>query len=111
MCRDFKISWFIGESNGSRFLEHAGGGSGFATMMRLYPDQGLGIAILARVAAIAGYVTLTKSIFGAVSFLALGAGLTILLYQGLLQWRGKQVHPTTQEAQSTQRPRTSVNTL
>lgn len=41
------LGWFIGEANGSRYLEHAGGGPGFATMMRLYPDDGLGIAILA----------------------------------------------------------------
>jgi CubicO group peptidase (beta-lactamase class C family) len=41
------LGWFIGESNGLRFLEHAGGGPGFATLMRLYPERGLGIAILA----------------------------------------------------------------
>jgi CubicO group peptidase (beta-lactamase class C family) len=41
------LGWLVGESNGSRFLEHAGGGPGFATLMRLYPDRGLGLAILA----------------------------------------------------------------
>ncbi len=41
------LGWFVGEGNSSRFLEHAGGGPGFATMMRLYPDDGLGIAVLA----------------------------------------------------------------
>jgi CubicO group peptidase (beta-lactamase class C family) len=41
------LGWFVGESNGSRFLEHAGGGPGFATFMRIYPDAGLGIAVLA----------------------------------------------------------------
>jgi CubicO group peptidase (beta-lactamase class C family) len=41
------LGWFIGESKNMRYLEHAGGGPGFATMMRLYPDTGLGIAILA----------------------------------------------------------------
>ncbi|HLO14561.1 MAG TPA: serine hydrolase domain-containing protein [Anaerolineales bacterium] len=40
------LGWFIGESNGIRYLEHAGGGPGFATTMRLYPDKGLGITIL-----------------------------------------------------------------
>ena len=35
------------ESNGERYLEHMGGGPGFATTMRLYPDLGLGIVILA----------------------------------------------------------------
>ena len=41
------LGWSIGEANGVRFLEHAGGGPGFATTMRLYPERGLGIAILA----------------------------------------------------------------
>lgn len=41
------LGWSFGESNGSRYLEHAGGGPGFATLMRLYPERGLGIAILA----------------------------------------------------------------
>ncbi len=41
------LGWFIGESNNMHYLEHAGGGPGFATLMRVYPDKGLGIAILA----------------------------------------------------------------
>ncbi len=41
------LAWFVSASEGKRFLEHAGGGPGFATVMRLYPDTGLGIAILA----------------------------------------------------------------
>ncbi len=41
------LGWFVGNSNNARYLEHAGGGPGFATMLRLYPDSGLGIAILA----------------------------------------------------------------
>jgi len=41
------LGWWIGESNGERYLEHMGGGPGFATTMRLYPDLGLGIVILA----------------------------------------------------------------
>ena len=41
------LGWFVRDSNGARFLEHAGGGPGFATMMRLYPERGLGIALLA----------------------------------------------------------------
>jgi len=40
------LGWVIGESQGARYLEHAGGGPGFATIMRLYPDQGTGFAIL-----------------------------------------------------------------
>jgi CubicO group peptidase (beta-lactamase class C family) len=41
------LGWFVGESNGERYLEHMGGGAGFATTMRLYPEAGVGIAILA----------------------------------------------------------------
>jgi CubicO group peptidase (beta-lactamase class C family) len=44
---DHGLGWFINESNNARYLEHAGGGPGFATMMRLYPDTELGIVILA----------------------------------------------------------------
>jgi CubicO group peptidase (beta-lactamase class C family) len=41
------LGWFVNESNNARYLEHAGGGPGFATMMRLHPDTELGIVILA----------------------------------------------------------------
>jgi CubicO group peptidase (beta-lactamase class C family) len=41
------LGWYIGESDGERYLEHMGGGAGFATTMRLYPESGTGIAILA----------------------------------------------------------------
>lgn len=41
------LGWFVNETNGQHILEHAGGGPGFATVMRLYPNDGLGIAILA----------------------------------------------------------------
>ncbi|MEZ5319107.1 MAG: serine hydrolase domain-containing protein [Vicinamibacterales bacterium] len=41
------LAWVIGAHNGARFLEHWGGGPGFATFMRLYPDRNLGIAVLA----------------------------------------------------------------
>jgi len=40
------LGWFVGQSNGGRYLEHMGGGPGFATIMRVYPEKGLGIAIL-----------------------------------------------------------------
>jgi CubicO group peptidase (beta-lactamase class C family) len=40
------LGWFVNESDSERYLEHAGGGPGFATMMRLYPERGVGIAIL-----------------------------------------------------------------
>lgn len=41
------LGWYVGESNGERYLEHMGGGAGFATTMRIYPEAGLGITILA----------------------------------------------------------------
>ncbi len=41
------LGWAVGESSGERYLEHMGGGAGFATTMRIYPEAGMGIAILA----------------------------------------------------------------
>jgi len=41
------LGWWVSESNGERYLEHMGGGPGFATTMRLYPSLELGIVILA----------------------------------------------------------------
>jgi len=41
------IGWWVGDSNGERYLEHMGGGPGFATTMRIYTNNGLGITILA----------------------------------------------------------------
>ena len=40
------LGWSVGTSNDETFIEHAGGGPGFATIMRLYPEDGLGFAIL-----------------------------------------------------------------
>jgi CubicO group peptidase (beta-lactamase class C family) len=40
------LGWAVSTSNDERYLEHMGGGAGFATTMRLYPASGLGIAIL-----------------------------------------------------------------
>jgi len=41
------LGWFINGTNDLLYLEHAGGGPGFATMMRLYPERNLGFVILA----------------------------------------------------------------
>jgi CubicO group peptidase (beta-lactamase class C family) len=41
------LGWIVGQTSAGRYLEHTGGGPGFATFMRLYPDQQLGFAILA----------------------------------------------------------------
>ena len=41
------LGWAVGESDSERYLEHMGGGPGFATTLRIYPESGVGIAILA----------------------------------------------------------------
>ena len=40
------LGWAVGDSDGELYLEHGGGGPGFATTMRLYPESGIGIVIL-----------------------------------------------------------------
>ena len=40
------LGWAVGEVDGQHYLEHKGSGPGFATTMRIYPDEGLGVAIL-----------------------------------------------------------------
>jgi CubicO group peptidase (beta-lactamase class C family) len=41
------LGWAIGADEAGAYLEHPGGGPGFATIMRIYPQKALGIAILA----------------------------------------------------------------
>jgi len=41
------LSWFVVPQDDSFYLAHCGGGPGFATVMRLYPDRDLGIVIMA----------------------------------------------------------------
>ena len=41
------LGWLVGQEPSGFYLEHAGGGPGFATFMRLYPEKGLGVALLA----------------------------------------------------------------
>jgi CubicO group peptidase (beta-lactamase class C family) len=41
------LGWFVSQNPNTFYLEHTGGGPGFATLMRLYPEKGLGVAILA----------------------------------------------------------------
>jgi CubicO group peptidase (beta-lactamase class C family) len=41
------LGWAVHEANGERYLEHMGGGAGFATTMRIYPEAGIGIVLLA----------------------------------------------------------------
>ena len=40
------LGWLIEDRQGLRLIEHSGGGPGFATIMRLYPGNNLGIVIL-----------------------------------------------------------------
>jgi hypothetical protein len=47
--RDVGLGWFRSRADtrrGERFWEHLGGGLGFWTVMRLYPDQELGIVVM-----------------------------------------------------------------
>ncbi len=39
------LGWKIGEVRGRTFLNHEGGGAGFTSELRLYPEAGLGVAI------------------------------------------------------------------
>lgn len=39
------LGWKIGVVSGVRFLNHEGGGAGFTSELRLYPDAGLGVAL------------------------------------------------------------------
>lgn len=41
------LGWFINQDVNNFYLEHTGGGPGFATFMRVYPEKNLGIALLA----------------------------------------------------------------
>ena len=41
------LGWYIIPEESQLRLQHDGAGAGFATTMRLYPEKGLGIVILA----------------------------------------------------------------
>jgi hypothetical protein len=40
------LGWLVGDSNGYRYRDYGGSGPALATSMRIYPDDGLGPAIL-----------------------------------------------------------------
>lgn len=40
------MSWFTGKLKGNRYVAHAGGGGGYYVELRLYPDLGVGSAIM-----------------------------------------------------------------
>ena len=41
------LGWAVGEERGRPYLQHPGGGPGFATILRLYPRERLGVVVLA----------------------------------------------------------------
>lgn len=41
------LSWFVVEDNGRTYIAHQGGGPGYATEMRMYPQEGLGFVLMA----------------------------------------------------------------
>jgi CubicO group peptidase (beta-lactamase class C family) len=45
------LGWHIGSSDGVRFFFKEGGGGGFHSMMRLYPDAGIGTVVMANATA------------------------------------------------------------
>jgi len=55
------LGWKIGEFNGSLFFNHEGGGAGFTTETRIYPDKRLGMLLMTN-----GYgVAVNRSLFKA----------------------------------------------
>jgi D-alanyl-D-alanine carboxypeptidase len=40
------LSWFVGTLKGNRYLAHAGGGGGYYSELRVYPDLGVGSVIM-----------------------------------------------------------------
>jgi CubicO group peptidase (beta-lactamase class C family) len=42
----FALGWFIQEADGRRFYSHRGGGLGYVSEVRLYPEAGLGSVLL-----------------------------------------------------------------
>jgi D-alanyl-D-alanine carboxypeptidase len=42
----FALAWFIQERDGRRFFSHRGGGLGYVSEVRLYPESGLGSVLL-----------------------------------------------------------------
>ena len=47
--RDFGLGWFRSHKSGKQgatFVGHLGGGAGFWNVMRLYPEQSLGVMMM-----------------------------------------------------------------
>lgn len=43
----FGLSWFIESSSGEKTLAHGGAGMAFVTLLKLYPEKGLGVVVFA----------------------------------------------------------------
>ncbi len=51
---DLGLGWFRRHRDSERgrtYIEHLGGGGGYGTVMRLYPDRGLGVVAMANVSS------------------------------------------------------------
>lgn len=44
---DFGLGWFIAETENGKVLTHSGAGMGYVTTLRLYPEQDLGVFVIA----------------------------------------------------------------
>jgi len=42
----FGLGWFVGKSDKGRTLSHGGSAMGFASLLRLYPDEGKGVFVI-----------------------------------------------------------------
>jgi len=47
----FALGWFVQERDGRRFFSHRGGGLGYVSEVRLYPERGLGSILLINMTA------------------------------------------------------------
>jgi hypothetical protein len=55
------LGWHIGELQGVRCFYKEGGGGGFHSMMRLYPDRGLGTVVIANATGFAAEKTVNHA--------------------------------------------------
>lgn len=46
LSTDMCLSWFSGRLNGQQYFAHAGGGGGYYSEIRMYPDLGIGSVIM-----------------------------------------------------------------
>jgi D-alanyl-D-alanine carboxypeptidase len=56
------LGWKIGLVGDCRFLNHEGGGAGFTSELRLYPDEGLGMVVLMNRSSMSGTMRVAHTI-------------------------------------------------